>query len=339
MARAVKAGKNAQTPPPSESTFIEWFFRPAMLFRMSLVAGVFAMWPYAIQKLPSLGSRAEYQIPFSSIELIPEPERPVPMNLLEQVADQSGMPRDLSILSENVTFELTKAFRRHPWVSKVVRVRKSYPAKITVELEYRKPVMMAQVQGGRIPVDLYGVILPTSDFSATDASQYPLLQNVPSRPKVRPGSAWEDPAILAAARVADALSEHWQSLKLEAILMPKLKDSSVQPNDVILELLGKGGSKIVWGRPPGSDHPGELESTQKIRRLEKYLADFGDYNQPHGPYEIDIRHWEEISRRPLSGEPQPHKLVKPTRPQSKQPADTNSGKLREAKKTGGDSRK
>lgn len=338
MARTVKDAKNAKALP-SESSFIEWFFRPAVLFRMSLLAGVFAMWPYAIQKLPSLGNRPEYQIPFASIELVPEPPRPVPANLLEQVADQSGMPRDLSVLSENLTAELTKAFRRHPWVSKVVRIRKSFPARITVELEYRKPVVMAQVQGGRIPVDLYGVILPTTDFSASDASQYPLIQNIPNRPKVRPGSAWEDPGILAAARLADVIGEYWQPLKLEAIVLPRNIDAKTQPNDVILELLAKGGSKIVWGRPPGNDHPGELEAIQKIRRLEKYLADFGDYVQPHGPYEIDIRHWEEISRRSLNSDPHPHKPVKPARPQSKQPADSSSGKLREAKKTNVDSRK
>ena len=86
--------------------------------------------------------------------------------------------------------------------------------------------------------------------------------------------------------------------------------SATDPNDIPLELLAMGGSKIVWGRPPGNDHPGELEATQKIRRLEKYLADFGDYGKPSGPYEIDIRHWQEISRRPLNDHQANSKPVK-----------------------------
>ena len=58
--------------------------------------------------------------------------------------------------------------------------------------------------------------------------------------------------------------------------------------------------KVVWGRAPGSGHPGELTAVQKIGRLRKYLDEFGGYAQPRGPYEIDIRHWQEITRRPLN---------------------------------------
>ena len=333
MARAGKSGGDVTRSQSTSagSSFIQWFFQPAMLFRMALLAGLFALWPYAAQKLPPLGARPEYRILFSQIQIIPAPEHPVPENLLEQVAELSAMPRELSVLSDSLTVDVAKAFRRHPWVSKVIRVRKSFPAAITVELEYRKPVVMAQVQGGRIPVDSQGIILPTADFSVSDTNQFPLIQNVASKPKARPGNVWNDPAILAAARLASVLGEHWKPLKLEAILVPKIANPSIDPNDVILELVGLGGSKIIWGRPPGSDHPGELEATQKIRRLEKYLADYGDYSQPHGPYEIDIRHWQEISRRPLASEQVQAKPVKLPKPQPKTKVDATTSKLHEAK--------
>jgi hypothetical protein len=42
-----------------------------------------------------------------------------------------------------------------------------------------------------------------------------------------------------------------------------------------------------------------LTSSQKLARLEKYVAEFGAFDRPTGPYEIDIRHWQEITRRPL----------------------------------------
>ena len=50
---------------------------------------------------------------------------------------------------------------------------------------------------------------------------------------------------------------------------------------------------------PGKHYPGELTGEQKLGRVQKYLAEFASFERPAGPYEIDIRHWEEISRRPL----------------------------------------
>ena len=339
MARAGKAGSAFAKSPSSatEPSFIHWFFQPAMLFRMSLIAGVFALWPYAAQKLPALGTRPEYRMAFTEIQLKPPPTHPVPSNLVEQVAELSGMPRELSLLSETLTSDVAQAFRRHPWVSKVIRVQKSFPAGLTVELEYREAVVMAEVQGGRIPIDVHGVILPTADFSTNDTNQYPLIQNVESKPKVRPGQVWTDPSILAAARLASQLKNQWKTLKLGAISVPRAGATSgiammpTDPNDVILELIGQSGSRIVWGRAPGSDHPGELEPAQKILRLQKYLVDYGDYDKPHGPYEIDIRHWQEISRRPLAAlhvEARPVKLPKSDHKNSSDPA---VGKVREAK--------
>jgi hypothetical protein len=45
-----------------------------------------------------------------------------------------------------------------------------------------------------------------------------------------------------------------------------------------------------------------LSTRQKIGRLEEYVTRFGGFNGPQGPYEIDIRHWRDISRTPLSAE-------------------------------------
>jgi hypothetical protein len=75
---------------------------------------------------------------------------------------------------------------------------------------------------------------------------------------------------------------------------------AVEPADIVLQLQAKGGSTIIWGRAPGTDHPGELTSAQKVARLDKYVTEFGSFSRPSGPYEIDIRHWQEITRRPAA---------------------------------------
>jgi hypothetical protein len=297
-----------------------------MLFRAALVVGAFSLWPYVAQKLPSLGNRPEYRLAFRQIQISPAPPNPVPDDLVEQVAKISDMPAELSILDDGLAADVAKAFQKHPWVQRVVRVRKSNPATVHVELEYRRPVAMVQYSGRRIPIDVDTIVLPGTDFSAADATKYPLIQNVTSSPGTQPGIGWNDPGLLAAARLANLLGEHWKTLKLEAISVPSDTASQNDPNDVPLELLTAGGSRVIWGRAPGNDHPGELEPSQKIRRLEKYLADFGDYRQPNGPYEIDIRHWQEISRRPLKVE-QAAK-TKPT----KNPKDDTKLRISEGKR-------
>ena len=65
-------------------------------------------------------------------------------------------------------------------------------------------------------------------------------------------------------------------------------------------LLSRGGTRVVWGRPPDTDHPGEIPASEKIARLQDYVRRFGSLEAPAGPYELDIRHWKALSRRPVS---------------------------------------
>lgn len=302
MARVPKTNGAAEKSSTAQSKpgFVEWFFRPSMLFRVALVAGVCALWPYAAQRLPSLGKRSEYRISFRQIQISPAPDKHIPADLIEQVERIAGFTGELSILDDHLASDIAEAFSRHPWVAKVVRVKKAFPSSISVELEYRRPVAMVQVGTTRIPVDNQAVVLPVGDLSQEECDRLPLVQNILSKPAARPGIIWSDPNLQVAIRLADLLGDKWNALKLEAISVARHVDLAEAADDVQLELSGLGGSKILWGRSPDSDHPGELEPSQKIRRLENYLAEFGDYGQPNGPYEIDIRHWRENTRRPLN---------------------------------------
>ena len=76
--------------------------------------------------------------------------------------------------------------------------------------------------------------------------------------------------------------------------------AEVKIEELQYQILTRDGSRILWGRAPGTHHPGELSAEQKIGRLTQYLADFGTFRPPQGPLEIDIRHWQEITQRRLS---------------------------------------
>ena len=285
---------------PLSPSWVNEVFRPARLAKLALIVGVVALLPYLVQRLPNLASRPEYRLATKQIRIVPAPESPVPANLLDQVREQAKLPRELSLLDEKLAANLAQAFARHPWIAQVVSVRKSHPATVTVEVKYRQPVGMVQVKGGRFPIDAAGVVLPSGDFTVADSKRYPTIQGLTPPSSVRPGVAWRDSSLLAAARLAELLAPKWSELQLESIVVPSRTVSPIDSSKIVLELRTSGGSKILWGRAPGTEHPGELTTDQKIGRLEKYLTEFGGFDRPNGPYEIDIRHWQEISRRPLS---------------------------------------
>jgi hypothetical protein len=249
--------------------------------------------------LPDLDGRSEFRVRSADIATNELPQS-VPDDLVQQVIDLAGLPEELSLLDDGVTAKVADAFQLHPWVAEVLAVTKSAPARLTVDLRFRRPAAMVEVQQGVYPVDADGHLLPPADFSVADTKRFPLVRNVQTTPLGPAGANWGDVNVSAAARLAEALLPHWRELNLSAIHVPRQTTATVIGDDLQFELLTNSGSRILWGRMPGTDHPGELTAEQKISRLNKYLSDFGGFDQPHGPYEIDIRHWREISRRKVN---------------------------------------
>ncbi|GAB4138089.1 MAG: hypothetical protein Tsb009_06010 [Planctomycetaceae bacterium] len=273
-------------------------FRPKILMWVAMTLLIVTVLPQIPSWLPNPADRREYQLETTDIR-INEPPRYVPVDLVEQVVRRSKLPKTLSLLDDDLTKRIAQAFEAHPWVESVVSVRKSYPARVDVEVVYRKPVAMVAVVGGMYPIDKNSVLLPPVDFSVADTRRYPVIVGAPSPPQGAEGTRWGDISVNHAAILADALSPHWKALNLSAIRIPRQHRAVVKPDELMFELKTRGGSRILWGRAPGTNHPGELTPEQKIGRLQKYLADFGGFDHPNGPYEIDIRHWQEITRRPL----------------------------------------
>jgi hypothetical protein len=264
---------------------------------IALVVAAAIVGPEIRKRLPDLAERPEYRLAAVKIE-ITQPPHWVPHDLVEQVVQHAALPAELSLLDDDLTRQVAEAFQFHPWVEEVVSVKKSVPAKIEVQLRYRCPVAMVQMQQGMYPVDGAGILLPPADFRIADTRKYPVILNVRSTPQGPAGTPWGDPVVLGGARLAAELAPYWKKLGVTSISCERSPTGKTA--DEWYTLISTGGSRIIWGRAPGVDHPGELSVEQKIGRLKKYVADFGNFDQPHGPYEIDIRHWREISRRPLT---------------------------------------
>jgi hypothetical protein len=289
-----------------------------LIAAVAVVAFCYTGWH---QVWPLLRDRPEYQATLADL-WITQPPPWVQHDMLREVQEQAALPHTFSLLDGDLAARLADAFGKHPWVERVEQVRIRRGGAIAVQLRYRRPVAMVQTPGHLLPVDAHGTLLPAEDFTADEASQFPLIRGVQSSPLCPVGGTWDDPLVVGGAKIAEVLLPHWMKLDLQAVegvfwsaaptpaeegaleetpldsLAEERKESAAEASNGTFYLLSRGGTRVVWGRPPDSDNPGEIPASDKIARLQKYVADYGSLDSPNGPYELDIRHWKDLSRRP-----------------------------------------
>lgn len=307
-----KAAKVAPSPPSLppvvKSRVTSWFFRPRQLIITAAVAMTIIGMPVLARKIPKLNDRPEYRIGVEQVSICTPPSW-IPPDLAEQVFARAGLAKKQSLLDPTLSERVAAAFYTHPWVQEVRSVRKSYPARIQVDVVYREPVAMVKGVDGYYPIDRHSILLPARDFSDADIERYPVIERVASVPLGKLGESWGDPAVCGAAELAATLNAKregknswWSQLELTAILMPRRVALIEDADELEYELRTKGGSEIIWGRGPSSRHPGELAVDQKLQRLNEYQRDYGGFDDAHGPYQIDIRPWQGIDRGILARE-------------------------------------
>lgn len=161
---------------------------------------------------------------------------------------------------------LARAFGMHPWVRLVTKVSLDHPAAARVEVECREPVAMVGVKGGLLAIDADGVVLPSGDFTAESAAEYPRISGVESSPQGPEGSSWGDPVVEEAAAVAVAVGPEWKPLGLVEC-RPEGRQGMRR-----WELVGPGARSIVFGSAPGRETAGEPPAAAKIARLKTLAA-------------------------------------------------------------------
>jgi hypothetical protein len=191
---------------------------------------------------------------------------------LRNASLDGGLPLDDPELPQR----LERAFAMHPWVRQVERVTLREPAAAAIELRCREPVAMVGVPGGLLAVDAEGVVLPSADFTAEAAAEYPRVVNVQSSPLGVEGSRWGDPLVHEAAAVAAAIGPDWKQLGLREL---RAADT---PRGRIWELVGPEARTIRFGSAPGQEQPGEPAAAVKLGRL-RALA-----TQPENTEPVDL---------------------------------------------------
>ncbi|MBI1315108.1 hypothetical protein GC176_27775 [bacterium] len=301
MARKKKATvRKPKTAAAMQPSFfvrsIRATIRPGVLLPVALLGAGIVLHPALLRLLPDLSQRDEYELQATEIEF-PPPPRWIPENLLDQVIERGKLPSELSVLDESLAEQVGLAFEQHPWVTKPVKVRVSVPARVEVSFEYRKPVAMVEVSDGYYPVDDQGVLLPPRDFPPSELTRYPKIVGLRTTPLGGVGSTWGDARVIGAAQIAVILLPYWTDWRLENIEVPPRVEAKQKYEDLEFVINTHGGSKIIWGRPPGHQHPLEITADQKIGKLKTYLSACENFD---GNWEININTLMEVRRTPLS---------------------------------------
>ena len=205
-----------------------------------------------------------YRLTAENVDVTPQPAWIHSDVKAEVIRD--GSLHELSLLDTQATVTIARAFKMHPWVANVERVRKHFGPKVQVQVQYREPVAVVLVPGGWLPIDAHGVLLPPDNFSKAQARAFPWISADRAAPAGPVGTPWGEQRVLGAARIAAALGQHWTELGLSWIIAP---DSSANSSLSVAsyELATRDGMRVLWGRAPGHETPNEPLAAEKIERL------------------------------------------------------------------------
>ena len=178
----------------------------------------------------------------------------------------ASLDRGLPLTDPELANRLARAFDTHPWVKRVLNVRLAHPAAAIVEVVCREPAAMVAVKGGLLAVDAESVVLPSDDFTAEAAAEYPRLVGIESSPQGPEGARWGDPVVEEGARVASVIGPDWKSLGLVECR------PVVQAGTRRWELVGPQSQTVIFGSAPGHEGDGEPSAAIKAAALRKLVG-------------------------------------------------------------------
>jgi hypothetical protein len=235
----------------------------------------------------------QYALTAESIQITPPPAW-IRSDIKAQVLRDAGLVGTVSVLDDRDTLarRVKDAFEFHPWVASVERITKRLPAALDIELKYRRPIAAVESRDAHgialLPIDERGVRLPEADLTDAERRYLPRISGVAGRPLV--GDVWTDERVIGGAKLVTELLDVWQQLKLVEIVAALRASSNERTPAYTFEIVTTGGTRIVWGAPPGQETTvGELMSAEKRRRLLEYASQHGRLDSIDGPATIDVR--------------------------------------------------
>lgn len=279
------AAKQAESPPPRpvrdllrrliQAPALLSFIWPALL----VAGGYFAWHWWGAEHV----AKNYYSVDQAMIK-ITDPPSFVKSNVVQTVYRDTAM-EGLSLLDHQATAKIASAFSMHPWVKRVVSVRKLPGGAVEVHIDYRSPTAMIRVTSddgfGFLPVDIDGVLLPTDGFSSAETWDYIHIHIPDININVGYGSRINDSRVEAAAQLAAMLNPYREQAKIVSVTA--VGDPRQQPVPQ-LEIRTRDQRVFFWGSPPGREVQGESSAAMKLRlMLDQLDADSVDLRMATRP--------------------------------------------------------
>jgi len=280
------------TPPPAPTPRILW--RPKVWGSLALVLAIGYVGHLAWQHyLPTIARHPQFQITAANVHVTPPPHW-IRTDVKAEVLRDSGLLGHLSVIDDHQRLQqrVRDAFAFHPWVAAVGKITINLPASLDVELRYRQPVAAVEAVDratvSYLPIDATGVRLPDTDFSDYERRSLPRISGVSGLPSV--GEHWADDRVTSAATLAAKLADVWSQLRLVEIIPSMHAEVRGDASYYAFEIMTSGGTRIVWGAPPGREqNAGESPFDAKRQRLLDYAAGPGQLDSIDGPASVDVR--------------------------------------------------
>jgi hypothetical protein len=264
------------------------------------IGGAIGLWRKFGGEIESQHSE-KFLVARDGLQVTPQPTW-IPADVCSEVYQDAGWEQKRpSILEPDLTVRVAQAFEQHTWVAKVTRVTKHHPARVVVELQYRRPVAMVEVdyqgKSGLLPVDNLGVLLPPEDFKAEAALKFPRITVDYNGPEGSVGTPWGDARVAGGAAIAGLLIDEWENLGLYRVVA-LARAGGTSSDAPQYELHTRSGSRVLWGHAPEAETSGEASALQKCRQLAAYVQQNGSLAAIEKPVVIDVRQEQELSVRP-----------------------------------------
>ena len=242
---------------------------------------------------PVVARHPQYQLTAENIHITPLPAW-IRTDVKAEVLRDAGLAGNLSLLDDWDTLcrRISDAFRFHPWVASVGRIRQRLPAALEIDLEYRRPIAAVESTDSSgvafLPIDVHAVRLPEADMSEIELRYLPRITGITGRPLL--GDVWRDERVMGGAKLAAELADVWQPLRLVEIMPSIQLQSRGEEKFYTFEIIASGGTRIVWGTAPGQEViAGESPCAVKRQRLLEFATKNGQLDSIDGPELVDVR--------------------------------------------------